>query len=120
MEILEDLQFTHTFWAIVLPCVLMLLDIITGYYNAWEKKEVSSKKMRDGLGKKLAELVYICVGMLISEAFGVKGIGLFIAIYVTYMELVSIAENCKKLGIALPEKIENKLNNEKQGSDRNE
>ena len=52
MEILENLQFTHIFWAIVLPCILMVLDIITGYYNAWEKKEVSSKKMRDGLGKK--------------------------------------------------------------------
>ena len=120
MEILEDLQFTHTFWAIALPCILMVLDIITGYYNAWEKKEVSSKKMRDGLGKKLAELVYICVGMLISEAFGVKGIGFFVAIYVTYMELVSIAENCKKLGVAMPEKIANKLNNKEQGSDINE
>lgn len=120
MEILEELQFTHTFWAIVLPCILMIFDIITGYYNAWKKKEVSSQKMRDGLGKKLAELVYICIGMLISEAFGVKGIGYFISLYVIYMEFVSIAENCKKLGIALPEKIENKLNNEEQGSDKNE
>lgn len=120
MEILEDLQFTHTFWALVLPCILMVLDIITGYYNAWEKNEVSSKKMRDGLGKKIAELVYICVGMLISYAFGVKQIGLFISIYVIYMEIVSIAENCKKLGVNMPDNIADKLNNDIKGSDKNE
>lgn len=112
MEIIEELNFTHTFWAIVLPCILMILDIITGYYNAWKKKEVSSSKMRDGLGKKLAELIYIVIGMLISSAFGIKGIGFFISIYVIYMELVSIAENCKKLGVELPKQIADKLNND--------
>ena len=111
MEILEELQFTHSFWAIVLPCILMIFDIITGYYNAWKRDEVSSQKMRDGLGKKLAELVYICIGMLISSAFGVKGIGFFISMYVIYMEIVSIAENCKKLGVKLPEEVSKKLNN---------
>ena len=33
MEVLEELRFTHTFWAIVLPCILMILDIITGDEN---------------------------------------------------------------------------------------
>lgn len=47
MEILEDLQFTHTFWTIVLTYILMVLDIITGYYNAWEKKKVSNMKRGD-------------------------------------------------------------------------
>lgn len=109
MEIIEDLKFTHDYWALVLPCVLMLLDIITGYYNAWKKKKISSSKMRDGLGKKLAELVYIAVGLLISMAFNVKPIGYFISFYIIYMELVSIAENCNKLGVPIPEKIKNKL-----------
>lgn len=119
MEILEELRFTHTFWAIVLPCILMILDIITGYYNAWEKNEISSKKMRDGLGKKLAELIYIVIGMLISCAFGVKGIGFFISGYVVYMELVSIAENCKKLGVELPKEVADKLNNDIEKDDGN-
>lgn len=111
MKILEELKFTKEFWVIVLPCILMVLDIITGYYNAWKSKKVSSKKMRDGLGKKLAELVYIVVGLLISSAFGIKTISYFISIYVIYMELVSISENCKKLGVPMPDKIAEKLNN---------
>lgn len=56
-----NLHFTNIWWAIGVPLFLMVLDIITGYYNAWEKNEVSSSKMRDGLGKKCAELCYIAV-----------------------------------------------------------
>lgn len=111
METIENLQYTHEYWAIVLPCILMVLDMITGYYNAWKRKKISSSKMRNGLGKKLAELVYIIVGMLIAEAFDIKPIGYFISLYVVYMELVSIAENGKKLGVPIPEKIQEKLNN---------
>lgn len=114
-EIINNLQFTHDYWVIILPCILMVMDIITGYYNAREKKEVSSSKMRDGLGKKLAELVYIVIAMFISMAFNVKAVFYFISLYVIYMEIVSIAENCKKLGLAMPDFIKDKLNN--KGSD---
>lgn len=109
MKYLESLKFSHDWWAIVLPCVLMLLDVVTGYVNARIKKNVSSSKMRKGLGNKLAELVYIVVGILISYAFSIKALGYFISIYVIYMELVSIIENCSKLGVKLPEKIKDKL-----------
>lgn len=111
MEMIENFKYTHEYWAIVLPCILMVLDIITGYVNAWKKKKISSSKMRNGLGKKLAELVYIIVGILISKAFDIKSIEYFISLYVVYMELVSIAENGKKLGVPIPEKINEKLNN---------
>ena len=108
---LENLKFSHDYWQLILPVVLMLIDIITGYYNAYIKKEISSSKMRDGLGKKLAELVYIIVSLLISVAFNVKIVGYFFSLYIIYMELVSIMENCKKLGVAMPDFIKDKLNN---------
>ena len=111
MEELMNLQFSHDYWELVLPLILMAIDIATGYYNAWKKKKISSSKMRDGLGKKLAELVYIIVALLISVAFNVKAIGYFFSLYIIYMELVSIMENCKKLGVAMPEYIKDKLNN---------
>ena len=28
MEFLKTLKFTHEWWAIVLPCILMVLDVI--------------------------------------------------------------------------------------------
>ena len=114
MEYIKSLKFTHDWWAIVLPCILMILDIITGYYNAWKKKKVSSKKMRDGLGKKLAELVYIVIGVIVSIAFSIKPVGYFISFYVIYMEIVSITENCEKLGLPMPKKIKEKLNNDEE------
>lgn len=111
MKILDNLEFSHNYWEMLLPLILMVIDIITGYYNAWKNKKISSSKMRDGLGKKLAELVYIIVGILISYAFNLKAIGYFISLYIVYMELMSIAENCKKLGVDMPEKLKEKLNN---------
>jgi len=111
MEELENLKFTHDYWLVLAPCILMVFDILTGYYNSWKNKKTSSKKMRDGIGKKLAELVYILIGMIIASAFGINAIKYFISIYIIYMELVSISENCKKLGVPMPEKIAEKLNN---------
>lgn len=113
MEYLKNLNFTHEWWAIVLPCVLMVLDIITGYTSAKIKKEVSSTKMRKGLGNKLAELVYIVAGVCISYAFNIKPLEYFISLYIVYMEIVSIIENCKKLGVKPPEQVKDKIEEKK-------
>ncbi len=111
MEYLQDLEFTNIIWVFILPLILMFIDIITGYINAWKNKEISSSKMRDGIGKKCAELVYILLGVLFKLAFGIDAIMYFLVIYICYMELNSIAENCDKLGFRLPEGIKEKLNN---------
>ncbi len=110
-EMITNLKFTNEIWAFVLPLILMILDVITGYYNAWKNDEVSSAKMRDGLGKKCAELCYIVVGFVIKLAFGFAGAEYFFIIYVCYMEIVSLAENCDKLGFPVPNKLKEKLNN---------
>lgn len=114
MEYLEKLKFTKEYWVILAPFILMILDVITGYYNSWKNKKISSKKMRDGIGKKLAEMVYILIGLILSYAFDIKAIGYFISIYMVYMELISISENCEKLGIKMPETIKDKLNNKEE------
>ena len=110
-NLLETIHFTNTWWAILTPLILMVLDVITGYYGAWKNKCISSSIMRDGLGKKCAELCYILVGVLAKFAIGTSSVMYFIIIYVCYMELVSLAENCDKLGFPMPEKMKEKLNN---------
>ena len=115
MENLLNLTFVNTMWQIILPLILMVLDVITGYYNAWKSKNIKSSKMRDGIGKKIAEVVYILLGFLFSVAFGLQGISYFICIYIIYMEIMSVAENCKKLGVELPGKLNEKLNIEEKG-----
>lgn len=113
MEELMNLHFTNIWWALITPLILMVLDIVTGYYGAWKDNAISSSKMRDGLGKKCAELCYIAIGALFKFAFGLEAILYFMVIYVCYMELVSLAENCDKLGVRLPDKLREKLNNNK-------
>ena len=110
-QILYNIHFTHTAWAFVAPIILMALDIITGYYNAYKNNEVSSSKMRDGLGKKCAELCYIIVGVLLKFAVGVDIAMYGLILYVCFMELISLAENCDKLGAPIPEWLKKKLNN---------
>lgn len=111
MNELLKLHFTSQIWLVILPLILMVIDIITGYYNAWKNDEISSSKMRDGIGKKIAEICYIVLGMVFAVAFGIQAIAYFISIYIIYMELMSVAENCKKLGVLMPAELEKKLNN---------
>lgn len=113
MDYLMNLEFTNIIWVFALPLILMLIDIITGYVNAWKSKKIDSSKMRDGIGKKCAELVYILLGVLFKLAFGLNSIMYFLVIYISYMELNSIAENCDKLGFDIPV-LKDKLNNKEE------
>lgn len=114
MEELMNLHFSNILWAIGLPLVLMVLDIITGYYRAWKDNRISSSKMRDGLGKKCAELCYIILGVACKLAFKVDIVMHFLVIYVCYMEVVSLFENCDNLGFPIPDRIRIKLNNKEE------
>lgn len=119
MELTDlHLKFSSKFWLVGLPLILMVFDCITGYVSAWKNKEIKSSKMRDGLSKKLAETIYIFCGFILSLAFSIEIISYFISIYISYMELTSIYENCKKLGVKMPDNLEDKMkdevNNEKE------
>lgn len=114
MDYIMDLHFTHIGWEVGLPLILMVLDVITGYYNAWKNKEIKSSKMRDGLGKKIAEMCYIAIGFLFGIAFNLQIVHVFISLYIVYMEIVSVFENCKKLGVEMPQEITDKIKKEEK------
>lgn len=110
MEIIENLKFTSQIYEILLPLGLIVLDIITGFVYAWINKSVSSSVMREGLGHKIAEISYIVLGFLANLCFGLHSVQLFAIFYVCFMEIVSVAENCAKLGVPVPEKLQDILN----------
>lgn len=109
--VISDFVITNSIWFILLPLILCTLDVVTGYLNAWIKNDVQSVKMREGLGKKVGELVYCSVGLLINLLFNLPSISYFITGYICLMEIMSLTENCDKLGVPMPKILKKKVNN---------
>ena len=113
-EITQNIQFTNIWWAILAPIFLIILDVLTGLINSWKNNNFESAKMREGLSKKFGELVYILVGIFTKFALSTDLILYFTVGYICLMEISSLAENCDKLGVKMPDKLKEKLNNHKE------
>lgn len=110
-EIIESIQWTNSMWAVLTPLILIILDVLTGVVKAWKNNNFDSSKMRAGLSKKFGEIIYILVGMLSKYAIGTEAFLWFLVGYICVMEISSLLENCDELGVAIPEKLKEKLNN---------
>lgn len=119
-EMLQNIHFTSIWWAILAPLVLIIIDVITGVIIAWRDNNFQSSAMRAGLSKKFGELVYVLIGILTKFALGTELILYFTVIYICLMEISSLAENCDKLGVKMPEKLKEKLNNKESEDKSNE
>lgn len=113
-EIINSIQFTNIWWALVAPIFLIILDVLTGIVIAWRNDDFKSAKMREGLSKKFGELVYVLIGILAKFALGTEIILYFTVGYICLMEISSLAENCDKLGVKIPDKLKEKLNNKEE------
>lgn len=113
-ELIQNMHFTNIWWAILAPMILIVIDVLTGVVIAWRNNDFKSAKMRTGLSKKFGELVYVLVGILTKFALGTELILYFTVGYICLMELSSLAENCDKLGVKMPDKLKEKLNNDKE------
>lgn len=96
----------------MMPTILMVLDVATGFVNAWSKRQIKSSIMRQGLARKFGELIVIGIGQLFFFGLGLPKycVG-FVSFYIMLMELVSIAENLDKLGVPIPKFIKKVLSN---------
>ncbi len=121
-EILQHVQTTSLIWMLIVPFVLMVFDFITGLANAWAHGDIISSKMRTGGVKKLGECVVLGIGLLFMAGYNMpKVVEAFISLYISVMELISIAENLRDMGVPLPwffrkglKDIEKQLNEEPQ------
>ena len=110
-ELVQNIHFTSSWWAMLAPLILIVIDVITGVVIAWRDNNFQSSIMRAGLSKKFGELVYVLIGVLTKYALGTEMILYFTVIYICLMEISSLAENCDKLGVDIPDKLKEKLNN---------
>jgi toxin secretion/phage lysis holin len=110
METLRDITFTHRYWVLLLPLVLMAADIVTGWIQATINGTWDSTKMRKGLYRKSGELLIIVLAYVISIAIKLPfDAASFIGGYVIIMELISVCENLNQAGLPVPAWIVKRL-----------
>lgn len=110
MESLRDITFTHRYWVLLLPLVMMAADIITGWIQATINGTWDSTKMRKGLYRKSGELLIIVLAYVISIAIKLPfDVASFIGGYIIIMELISVCENLNHAGLPVPAWIVKRL-----------
>lgn len=108
----KDLHLKGVEWMFIIPIFLMVADVITGYVASWKNHTIKSQKMRDGLVKKVGELVCITFGFLMFWATDIMAFVTSIGAYISFMELVSIFENLDKMDVKVPGFISKRINND--------
>lgn len=100
-------------WCIVLACIMMAADVVVGFVGAAIRHDISSTKMRDGIGHKVMMLALIAVAYVLGVGLThVSGIQFevpsteVVCWYTIIMELASIIEN---IAMAWPAFSDSKL-----------
>lgn len=110
MEKLLDLCTGVDKGLLVILVIIMGLDILTGSIGALLKKEFKSNVFREGLYKKLMEIVIVIVGYALDYVLAVDYIGKSCIYLVIGMECYSvIIENAGQY-IPIPEWLKNLIN----------
>ena len=114
-------EVTGLFWALV---AFMVLDYISGILAAISVRKLSSKVGFKGIAKKLLILVFVSVGH-ITDTYVLGGVPVAMtAVILFYIanEGISIVENASELGLPVPQKIKNELEQikNKSGEDDSE
>lgn len=93
----------HELVVIGIVFLLALIDYVTGVVNAIMHGELSSERMRQGLGHKFAYLAIICVALIIEYGSDYIGLGIELPVFMPVcagicpIEITSIMENCIKI-----------------------
>ena len=93
----------HELIVIGIVFLLVLIDYITGVVNAIMHGELSSEKMRQGLGHKFAYVAIICVALIVEFGSNYISLGIGLPVFIPVcvgiclIEITSIMENCVKI-----------------------
>jgi toxin secretion/phage lysis holin len=93
----------HELIVIGIVFLLILIDYVTGVVNAIMQGELSSKRMREGLGHKFTYLTAISVALIVEYGSDYINLGIELPIFipvctgVCLTEITSIIENCAKI-----------------------
>lgn len=121
IEFLMHIEFNSPKWVLIVPSIMMFLDFMTGFVNAWAQHNIKSGKMRSGLAKKLGELAIIgAVEIIVATTNTPRVVLTFTASWTILMEFISIVENTSHSGFKIPKWVAEKLNMIENEVDKND
>lgn len=107
-----SVEYVSYKWTILLPLIMMCLDIVVGFLNAWVHGKVRTNKMRLGFVKKTGEIVMLFAVFVTSQAFSIPPIAMSaMSIYLTFTEFASVVETLEKAGVKMPEFVKSMFKN---------
>lgn len=110
MDFLNKITFTHRYWVIILPLIMMAADVITGWIQASVNGTWDSTKMRKGLFRKSGEIMVLLLAYVVHMAIALPvDVPAFFSIYIIIMEVLSVAENLDQAGLPVPHWITKRL-----------
>ncbi len=98
----------HEFYIILIPIVLCVMDVLSGYAAAMKRGELNSSVMREGLWNKMGEILAIALAKVCDFCLCVYGANFLevtintplcevVCGIVALYELTSVAENIGKI-----------------------
>ena len=92
--------------ALISLLIIIVLDYVTGILSAFYNKQLSSKIGYKGIIKKVSYFIIILVAVLLDRLLGETNlIRTFMIYYFVANEGLSIIENVGEMGIKLPKKL---------------
>lgn len=117
-EIINSVQFNKSWDILIVPCVMIAFDIITGFLNAWKNNDIDSSKLRTGLVHKAGEIIMLIIPEYLEVSMNIPHyVPTLMSVYIIVMELISIVENLALMGVDIPKGIKNKLEKLKMEGD---
>ena len=101
--------------------LFMLVDYISGIINAIIKKKLSSQVGVKGIGKKVYIILLVGCINLLGNAIDIDELRYLVITFYLANEGISILENASEIGLPIPDKVKDILDQLKsKGSDENE
>ena len=100
MEVLDKITYTHSYWTLLLPIIMMGADVLTGWIQASVNGTWDSTKMRKGLFRKSGEIVILVLAYVVQIA---------IKLPLNIFMFLSVIENLDQAGLPVPSWITRRL-----------
>lgn len=96
--------------------IIMVIDYISGVMCGISKKELSSEIGFKGIFKKIMIILLVGITNLLGQATGIEGLRYITISFYLANEGISIVENASILGLPIPQKVKDVLDQLKNSS----